>query len=220
MTFLSASYGELLTKVQNLTTGKENLAKEVSSQLSEITRSTNEINMIKDTLNEHEQYSRRECLEIKGVPMHPAEDTNKIVKDVGKLVGVVIKDEDLSISHRLATDPNKMYPPVIKAKFTRRDVRNKLYSAKKILRNKTRDIGFVRESPQSLFISESLTQRNRKLFNKCLEAKKDLKFKFLWTSNGKILLRKDEHNPAKLISNEKHLKKVIDQHRINTRRDK
>ena len=40
-----------------------------------------------------EQYTRRECVEIRGIPVaaNPWEDrTNSIVKDVGKLLGVVI----------------------------------------------------------------------------------------------------------------------------------
>ena len=40
-----------------------------------------------------EQYTRRECLEIRGIPVaaNPSEEqTNNIVKDVGKLLGVDI----------------------------------------------------------------------------------------------------------------------------------
>ncbi|XP_031575494.1 uncharacterized protein LOC116309085 [Actinia tenebrosa] len=147
MKFLSDSYEDLLTKVNRGESDKDDLEKEILSQKAEITQSTNEICMMKDILNDHEQYSRRECLEIRGVPMHRVEDTNKIVKDVGKLIGVEIKDTDLSISHRLAApDPNFKQPPAIIVKFARRDVRNNLYAAKKNLHNKSsRDIGYVRD---------------------------------------------------------------------------
>ena len=41
-----------------------------------------------------EQYSRRECVDIQGIPVSEREDTNKIVVRVGELIGV-----DLNISY-------------------------------------------------------------------------------------------------------------------------
>ena len=97
MKFFSDSYDDLLTKVNRSKSAKDELEKEILSQKAEITRSTNEICMMKDILNDHEQYSRRECLEIKGVPMHRVQDANKIVKEVGK--HSIIKFHDLVIYH-------------------------------------------------------------------------------------------------------------------------
>lgn len=137
MKFLSDSYNNLLMKVNWGESTHDDLEKDILSQKAEIIQSTNEICMMKDILNDHEQYSRRECLEIRGVPMHRVEDTNKIVKDVGKLIGVEIKVIDLSISHEpAAPDPNIKQPRAITVKFARRDVQNNLYTAKKNLRNK------------------------------------------------------------------------------------
>ena len=67
--------------------------------------------------NDLEQYTRRECVEIRGVPQKPDESTNTIVKEVGKAVGVEIADIDISVSHRL--------PPGFLLEPGRRD----LYSA-------------------------------------------------------------------------------------------
>ena len=54
-----------------------------------------------------EQYTRRECVEIRGVPHKPDESTNAIVKVVGKAVHVEIADIDISVSHPLP--PSKSY---------------------------------------------------------------------------------------------------------------
>ena len=51
--------------------------------------------------NEQEQYSRRECVEIRGVPEHAGESTNYLVKEVGRTLGVEVTDNDISVSHRL-----------------------------------------------------------------------------------------------------------------------
>jgi len=54
-----------------------------------------------------EQYSRRECVEIRGVPGRAGESTSHLVKEVGKALGVEATDNDISVSHRLL--PSKAY---------------------------------------------------------------------------------------------------------------
>ncbi|CAH3179844.1 unnamed protein product, partial [Porites lobata] len=88
---------------------------------------------------ELEQYSRRDCLEIRGIPKNSSgmrEDTNKIVIELGRKIGIELKKEDISTSHRL---PSK-----------------KLYRARKVLKQ---DLGFSKEN--RICINESLTQSNR-----------------------------------------------------------
>ena len=56
--------------------------------------------------NEKNQYDCRECLEVRGIPQRATpseENTNAIIieKLKGKLIGVDILDNDISVSHRL-----------------------------------------------------------------------------------------------------------------------
>ena len=80
-----------------------------------------------------EQYTRRECVEIRGIPVvaNPSEEqTNNIVKDVGKLLGVDITENDISLSHRMPQSQQrtgKPGPPAIIVKFMRRDVKDNFY---------------------------------------------------------------------------------------------
>ena len=106
----------------------------------------NSLKLMKQELNNTQQYSRRDCLELKGVPIQRNE-TNDVVKCVGNLIGVEIKDKDISISHRLAAKQNSQSggpmgdPPII-VKFVGRDVRDQFYTVRKYLRGKsTKDIG-------------------------------------------------------------------------------
>lgn len=52
-------------------------------------------------LDKQELYSRRECLEIKGIQVDKNENTNHIVHQVVELLDIDIEEEDISISHRL-----------------------------------------------------------------------------------------------------------------------
>ena len=120
--------------------------------------------MKESLIYELEQYSRRDCLEIRGIPKNSSgmrEDTNKIVVELGRKIGIELKKEDISTSHRLpskvkANGERALFPPAIIVTFTSRDVREKLYRARKVLKQ---DLGFSKEN--RICINESLTQSNR-----------------------------------------------------------
>ena len=65
----------------------------------------------------------------------------------------------------------------------------------------------------NIYISESLTASNRQLFNEALKVKKDLHYKFIWSSNGRVFMRATEDSPPILIScSDDLVKKVKSQH--------
>ena len=125
-----------------------------------------------------------------------------------------IQDSDILIIHRLTAprshgsavpaNSNKARNPAIIVKFTRCDIRNRFYkSTKRLLDKTTKDVGFHRSHDQKIYISESPTQHNKKSFNRCLQVfKSELNYKFLWTSNGNILLRKDSSHPVMKINSQ------------------
>ena len=106
--FLSSQYADISKSVKNLSERNKVLQVENASLRSQLLTMTNDINQQKDSLNDFEQYSRRECLEISGIPKKIKEDTNQIVIDIGQMLGVEITEDDLSVSHRLP--PNKRNP--------------------------------------------------------------------------------------------------------------
>jgi hypothetical protein len=171
-----------------------------------------EIHDIKIDCNNSAQYSRRDTLEIAGIPVCKDEDTNDIVCNIGKLVDVDIEDDDISVSHRLPGDKyNNSHVPAIIVKFVRRDLRDELYKARKSLSGKsTRDIGILRHPQQNIYINESLTPQNRALYKQCLKAKRELHYKFIWTKYGKIHLRKNNSSPSVNISSPVDIKKLYE----------
>ena len=164
--------------------------------------------------NEKNQYDRRECVEVRGIPQHATpseENTNAIIIEVGKLIGVDILDNDISVSHRLPQaksykGKNVGLSPII-AKFTRRSVKERLYGASKNLRNKTSsDLGYLEEN--KTYLAKSLTEENRELFKESLAVKKNLEFKFIWTNNGRIYLRENNDSPILHIKSKDDIEKV------------
>ena len=68
-----------------------------------------------------EQYSRHDCLEITGIPEFTQENTDKIIKDLSSIICVNIQDDDISVSHHLpvSNSGEKNTNPAIIVKFVR-----------------------------------------------------------------------------------------------------
>ena len=124
--------------------------------------------------------------------------TNGVVQRIGEMIGVMVDDNDISISHHVSVGRNRPMtngsrprgPNPIIVKFTNRQVRDDYYRSRIYLRSKsTEDLGF--QDRNKIFIPESLTQRNKDLFNRCLNVKKEKGYKYIWTQMGKIYLRQD-----------------------------
>ena len=102
---------------------------ENKSLKAEVRKTTNEFNHLKEEFNNLEQYSRRDCLEIRGVPVQRDGDTNALVMNIGRRMGVEVKGDDISTSHsppimNSGRDARSRISSLI-VKFVRRDVRAK-----------------------------------------------------------------------------------------------
>ena len=78
-------------------------------------------------LNNLEQYSGRECIEINGIPCTHEESTDEIVVALAKKVGVHITTNNISVSHRLKHLATSQPPLTIIAKFISRKIRNQIF---------------------------------------------------------------------------------------------
>ena len=124
-----------------------------------------DVKIQKEAMNDQEQYIRHECLEFSGIPEKEGEDIYQIIVDISQAVGVDITEDDISVSHRLPSKLghlNAESPKKIIAKFTRREIRDKIYRVRKGLSNKTtKDIEY--RNNNKIYISESLIERNKEL---------------------------------------------------------
>ena len=186
--FMSRQYDALTESNKTLT--EEN--KVLKSQVGHL---RNEISQIRVMVEEQEQYLRRDCLVLSGIPKTSEENTDEIVNEVATLMNVGLGDSDISVSHRLPTKSASSCPNII-VKFTRRECRDNIYRQRKKLKDfSTSDINLGRVADNKIFISESLTASNKQLFDNCLKYKKVHRYKYIWTWHGKIFLRKDERSP-------------------------
>jgi hypothetical protein len=207
--FVNAKYDELLERVDKMEKEKELIEDENKVLKNCIQQLDQSMTQLGQTYNDLEQYSRRECVEISGIPspVWKEENLNDIATKIGELTGVKIREDDISVCHRLPqrrrqNDRNKQQRIIVK--FVRRDMKDKFYKSRGQLREKTtKDLGY--ESANRIYLAKSLTEQNKDLFRCCLKFKKDNQYKFIWTSNGKIFLRKDNESGAIHIKSKQDL---------------
>ena len=64
----------------------------------------NELKETKEQMNDLEQYSRRLCLNVSGIPEGgPGEETDRLVIDTAKLAAVTIAPHEIDTSRRIGT---------------------------------------------------------------------------------------------------------------------
>ena len=103
-------------------------------------------------------------------------------------LGVSIKPDDISVSHRLPAARGNTRPII--AKFVRRETKTSLMKNKKSLKSK--------DNRKNVYVDEDLTPLRAKLTR---ELRADQAIKRVWTIDGKIYCVMDE--------NGKEVKKVI-----------
>ena len=211
--FVNAKYEELLEMMKSSKEERKALKDENKILKATIRSIESSLESVTRVNNDLEQYTRKECVEIRGIPVAatPSEEqTNNIVTNVGKLLGMDITQNDISVSHQMPQSQKhkgKPGPPAIIVKFTRRDVKDNFYRARKQLKDlTTRDLGYSEKN--KIYLAESLTERNRILFKDGLKVKKDIEFKFIWTLDEKIFMRKDKDSAVRHINKKEDLQKI------------
>ena len=143
------------------------------------------LNNLKLEMNEIQQYSRRNCLKIYGVPENKGENTDKVVCSLAsEHLDIILTEEDLDRSHRVANrvgqnsssnaegaNSKKKKPRAIIVKFCSYRKRSAILRARRLLKG------------TGMAIDEALTASNQDLL---WTAKRHEKVKEAWTSDGHV----------------------------------
>lgn len=177
------------------------LINSVKEQQKDIEEQNNEIEILKKSkselqqrvddleydLDNLEQYGRRTSLRFHNVPKPGTDegntDTESAVISICEKMGVTITSDDNDRPHPIGR-PNRNNKLQIICKFKTWKAKNKVFSAKKELKNNT----------DKIFITEDLTRYRQSIV---IEAKKGKSIRSFWTFDGRIYI-KMEQNGEKL----------------------
>ena len=162
-------------------------------------------------INDLEQYSRRNILNIDGVPETEGGQPVKVAAEIAKLVGVKLSPADVDWAHRLGRPKkNAEKPRTILVKFVSYQKRDELWAARKNLKKAEvpRSSTFTAESVKKLYLAENLTQENKRVMYTARQLRRDGKIWAAWTDGCIMKIRVSDTSPTKIV------KTIDDVHKI------
>ena len=189
-----------------------NLMKQENAQKSEEIKKLKEENKeITNRMNEMENFSRLSNLEIHNVPYATNENINRITINLLKIVDPNMNENDIENCFRIRKnnqkeENTKYKPSPILVKFQSMKKRMNIFKNKKKLAEK--DFSEIGIEATKVFINENLTPATRSLFYHANVLKKTNNWKYIWTQNGHIKMRKNDNTPILYIKNESDLNKI------------
>ena len=177
----------MLSDVQN--TNKE-LRVELDAAKRKISLQRDELNELYDGLDDLEQYSRKNSLEIVGIPESIRENEGTVLK-IANALDVQVKPDDIDICHRAK---RKKSSPII-VRFVSHKVKSSLYKQRVRLRNvQFADIfpdatAADRVQASKIFINEHLMAFRRELVGKANARKEELSLLGVWTIDSKVFVK-------------------------------
>ena len=148
-----------------------------------------------------EQYTRKNSLEIHGVPESAYSTTEEVVLKLAEALEVPITPQDVEISHKLKRKGNK---PII-VKFANHKIKSNIYKSRAKLKNvKVSNLfpsanAATRAAGDHIFLHENLTSYRKKIVNRTNEMRRDGVLLSVWTPDGKIYVKTSpEGRPIKI----------------------
>lgn len=154
-----------------------------------------------------EQYSRRANLEISGIPETANEDTLGLLQDIGKSIGQVLVERDITAAHRVPSFKKNRSPSLVVQFLYRaqRDAWISSYRKKKTLTANEVNRVFPMDR---VYINEHLSPDNKQFLSQVKKRAKELNIKYVWSREGKCYVRKDDGQKCFKINNLDDLSKV------------
>ena len=162
----------------------------------------------------------------------------QLLKKVAESLKVKLDDKDISTSHRLYPNnklidnrPSKRqnpdqfayknstqtkaelnlnkYPPII-VRFSNRDKRNELFAKRRTPKSSVNSTSTDNQNTTSInfTLRENLSKYRKMLFNEAKKFKLSMKYQFLWTWQGQIMIRKTERSKIWKISSLRDLANI------------
>ena len=156
-----------------MTKANELLKTELAKTKLKLREQEDETENLYPALDDLEQYTRKNSLEIQGIPDQCYSTTEEVVLKLASMLNVNVNPTDIEISHKLKRRGNNSSPVIVK--FLSHKVKTSLYMERVKLRNvKVTDLfpGYsnaVSSDRPGIFFNENLTVYRRKLVSRASE---------------------------------------------------
>lgn len=199
--FFNKSYEEMKGKIQDLEQEGKNYREQVCT--------------LENKIEEFHRIARTSFIEIRNIPMAPKEskdDLLNIFQKVCKSVGTDIVNADVHDIYRTKAKVGSSGSIVVD--LGKQILKQKIIQSVKQYNttNKHNKINTttlgIPGAPQQVYVSENLTNKNRRLLFLARDLVKVHNYAYCWTSNGRVFLRRMEGAPQILIQSEEQLEEL------------
>lgn len=191
-----AKFGEVMARVPRLEKENESLRKEVS--------------VLSSKIDNIEQHNRSNNIEIQNVPENTGENLLQLISKIGSHVGCPVESSSLDYITRVPTHVSDK-PKNIVARFVSKIKRDNFlaaYKAKRLSNREKRAGLSIADVSERLYVGEHLTMNNKLLHKEARKVAREKDYKYVWTQNGKILIRKADNSRIIYINNVSDLNKL------------
>lgn len=180
----------------NLVKENEDRKNDICSLESENAKLKQEVSDIKSNMQNMEQYSRRDNIEIVGIPYTKGENLYSIIAKIATVIQIKYNSWDISIAHRLPVTAERPNPAII-VKFISRECKTAWMNAAFANRQKMTGAALSDSWPSySFFINDHLTAFNKAILGKARQAVRDKKLISAWSRDCKVFARKRNSEPG------------------------
>ena len=143
---------------------------------------------------DHMQYTRRNNVEISGIPEIFDNTLEDKVIDICNSLEIPIDKKDIESCHRMFQKPEIKHPKKTIVRFTNRRIAEQLKEKSKLPKEISESLGFPNNN--DVYLSDNLCNYYKNLWYYAKKLQKEKQAKFVWTKNGIIRIRRDEGTPA------------------------
>ncbi|XP_026331513.1 uncharacterized protein LOC113238877 [Hyposmocoma kahamanoa] len=132
-----------------------------------------------------------------------------IVATIGTKLGVKLDERDIVCAERLGVRREGGRPRPIVVRLARRVTRSELLRAARVRRGATTaDCGLAGEA-RPFYVNERLTRRNQELFQKVRDRCRLASWRFVWTRDGRIFVRRAEGEHSHRVRRETDIQNIF-----------
>lgn len=205
LNFMNQKYEEAMGKIKLVMEENRDIKKNNETLLAKCQELAERVSSQEMRLVQCEQYSRKNNIEVKGVPTAANENILSILGKLGEQIGVPINPDDVEIAHRVPVPNNPTHKNIV-VQFVHRMKRNVVLEKSRQKRITSKDLDFATSCP--IYVNEHLCPELKRLLGQAVSHKKDANWKFAWVRNGQVLARRTETSPVVKISSVADLAKI------------
>lgn len=181
-------------KISAIEVESTDLSKKLKMVKTESDQLKNKVDQLEHIVNVQEQSTLLSTLEVHGLPMRQEEDLRQTFIDIAKALKNPIDINNIDNIYRIRRQGNvevSQFPPTVVVKLSSQILKDKIINQRKTCKNfTTLDIGWPEKEKSYIYLRDSLTPLNRRIYSAALLLKKSNKIKYLWVAGGKIFGRK------------------------------